>query len=227
MRFDAILFDKDGTLFDFQATWTAPFLTLLETVAPGALFARAAKVLGYDVAQQRFRADSLVIASTTGEVAWALAPVVGREPMEIIETLDRIGSTARQVPAVPLVPCLSELRGFGPLGLVTNDSEAPARAHLQEAGVLDLFDFVAGYDSGFGAKPGPGQLLAFAEAQGLSPERIVMVGDSRHDLMAARAAGMPSVGVLTGVAGERDLEDLADVVLPDIGHLAAWMTRVA
>ncbi|MGR3514943.1 MAG: HAD family hydrolase [Paracoccaceae bacterium] len=222
-----VLFDKDGTLFDFQATWSAPFLTLLERVAPGDLFAPAAKALGYDTAAGRFRADSLVIASTTGEVAWALAPVVGREPIEIIETLDTIGAEARQVPAVPLRPCLSALAADYTLGLVTNDSEAPARAHLREAGVLDLFAFVAGYDSGYGAKPGPGQLLAFAEQCDLDPPNVAMVGDSRHDLVAAKAAGMVPVGVLTGVATARDLEDLAEVVLPDIGHLQEWLTALS
>lgn len=223
MRVDGIIFDKDGTLFDFQATWTAPFTALLDELAAGDAHAEAAEVLGFDVAAGRFRADSLVIASTTGEVAWALAPVLAREPREIIEMMDRIGATARQVPAVPLLPCLTALRGHGPIGLVTNDSEAPARTHLAEAGVIELFDFIAGYDSGFGAKPAPGQLLAFSEAMDLHPERVLMVGDSRHDLLAARAAGMVPVGVLTGVADKAELEDLAEAVLPDIGHLADWI----
>lgn len=221
---EGIIFDKDGTLFDFQATWTAPFRVLLDQVAPGELFAPAAEALGFDTAEGRFRADSLVIASTTGEVAWALAPVVGKEPIEIIEALNRIGGMATQVPAVDLHPCLSDLRGFGPLGLVTNDSEAPARRHLTEAGVLELFDFIVGYDSGFGSKPAPGQLLAFADALALPPHAVVMVGDSRHDLVAARAAGMIPVGVLTGVAVAAELEDLAEVVLPDIGHLSCWLS---
>ena len=52
---------------------------------------------------------------------------------------------------------------------------------------------------------------------------VVMVGDSRHDLHAARAAGMVAVGVLTGVAGVSELSDLAEVVLPDIGHLGDWI----
>jgi phosphoglycolate phosphatase len=72
---------------------------------------------------------------------------------------------------------------------VTNDAEAPAHAHLNRAGVADLFDFVAGCDSGHGAKPAPGQLLAFARRTGLAPERVVMVGDSLHDLHAGRMPG--------------------------------------
>jgi phosphoglycolate phosphatase len=50
-----------------------------------------------------------------------------------------------------------------------------------------------------------------------------MVGDSRHDLAAGRAAGMHTVAVLTGPARDEDLRPFADVVLPDIGHLPEWL----
>jgi hypothetical protein len=66
-----------------------------------------------------------------------------------------------------------------------------------------IFDFVAGCDSGFGAKPDPGMCLAFAAHLGHAPDTILMVGDSLHDLTAGRAAGMRTVGVLTGIARRR------------------------
>jgi phosphoglycolate phosphatase len=50
-----------------------------------------------------------------------------------------------------------------------------------------------------------------------------MVGDSTHDLIAGRAAGMGTVAVLTGMASTSDLAPFADLVLPDIGHLPAWL----
>ena len=87
------------------------------------------------------------------------------------------------------------------------------------AGVIELFDFVAGFDSGHGGKPEPGMLLAFARVAGLAPSAVLMVGDSRHDLIAGRRAGMATLAVLTGVAEAADLADLADAVRPDIGHL--------
>ncbi|MEY3961435.1 MAG: hypothetical protein RIR14_2089, partial [Pseudomonadota bacterium] len=83
--------------------------------------------------------------------------------------------------------------------------------------------FVAGCDSGWGGKPAPGQLLAFAGRVGVDPVRSVMVGDSLHDLEAGRAAGMRRVAVLTGIAEAAELAPHADVVLPDIGHLAGWI----
>ena len=41
--------------------------------------------------------------------------------------------------------------------------------------------------------------------------------------MAGRAAGMVTVAVLTGTAPEAELAPYADVVLPDIGYLPAWL----
>ena len=223
----AIIFDKDGTLFDFQATWGAAVLRLLDKVAPGKLTAPAAAVLEVNPVTGRFAPTSVVIAGTTVDVARALAPVTGMAEAEIVAIADRIGETAPQVPAVDLRQCLGALARGRVLGLVTNDSEAPARAHLAAAEIAGFFDFVAGYDSGHGAKPGPGQRLAFAEATGVDPRATLMVGDSRHDLHAGRAAGMRTAGVLTGVATASDLADLADAVLPDIGHLEAWIASVA
>jgi phosphoglycolate phosphatase len=119
---------------------------------------------------------------------------------------------------------LSALRARGlRLGVATNDSEAPARQHLAAHGITDCFDFISGYDSGHGPKPGPGMCLAFAQGLGLQPARVAMVGDSRHDLQAGRAAGMRTVAVLTGIAKAADLADLADVILPDIGALPGWL----
>jgi len=106
---------------------------------------------------------------------------------------------------------------------MTNDTEYGARAHLGAAGVLERFDFIAGFDSGHGAKPAPGPLLAFARAVSVAPDRVVMVGDSTHDLIAGRRAGMACIGVLTGTALAEDLAPFADAVLPDIGHLPGWL----
>jgi phosphoglycolate phosphatase len=54
-----------------------------------------------------------------------------------------------------------------------------------------------------------------------------MVGDSTHDLRAGRAAGMRTIGVLTGLATAQELSPLATAVLPDIGHLPNWLDALA
>lgn len=225
-----VLFDKDGTLFDFAATWSAWARSFLTDLAGGddAFAARLGRAIGFDMATSVFAPDSPVIAHTPGEIAEALLPhLPGTGPAALVTRMNAAAAEARMVEAVPLRPLLGLLRGRGlRIGLVTNDGEVPARAHLVAAGVEPLFDYVAGFDSGHGAKPHPGPLMAFADRWGLEPAAVAMVGDSRHDLIAARAAGMRPVAVLSGLARAEDLAPLAEAVLPDIGHLPAWIDRV-
>lgn len=231
MAIRGIVFDKDGTLFDFTATWSAWAMTFLGELAAGdpdraALLGLA---IGFDTRAVRFVPDSPVIGGTPGELAEILLPLIpGTTASALVGRMNATSATAPMVEAAPLAPLLADLRARGlKLGVATNDGEVPARAHLRAAGVEDSFDFIAGFDSGHGSKPGPGQLRAFAEAAGLDPAEVVMVGDSAHDLHAARAAGMRGVAVLTGIAEAPALSMLAEVVLPSIAHLPAWLEAEA
>ena len=222
-----LLFDKDGTLFDFQKTW-APFMAeIIETVAEGdtARAALMAEALGFDPAALRFDPSSVVVAGTNDDILDRLQSVF--PDLDRDDTRRRMTEGSAEVPQVPatdLSGCFSELTAMGfVLGIATNDAETAALANLESAGVLPFFDFVAGYDSGYGGKPAPGQLLAFARVTGLAPGAVAMIGDSTHDLHAGQAAGMLRIGVLTGTASETDLAPHADVVLPDIGALPGWL----
>ena len=222
-----ILFDKDGTLFDFAKTWEAWANAFLTRLTQGDL-ARATMIgaaVGFDLAANRFATDSIVIAGTPGEVVDVLSPHVPEmSKAALIDLLNEEASRAPQSEVTPLIPFLEVLRARGlALGVATNDAEAPALAHLNKAGVTHLFDFIAGFDSGHGGKPGPGQLNAFAKTVGLAPNQIAMIGDSTHDLIAGKAAGMTRIAVLTGMASADDLAPHADVVLPDISHLPNWL----
>lgn len=223
MTVRALLFDKDGTLFDFQASWAGWTAALIDELCAGDPRTRRllAAALGFDIGTGRFLPDSPVIAGTlreVGEIIWATVPGAGGGMDALTAELGRRAASLTPVPAVPLAPLMSRFRRAGlKLGVATNDAEVAARAHLGP--LADGFDFIAGYDSGHGAKPGPGMLLAFAEVCALEPRSVLMVGDSAHDLLAGRAAGMGTVAVLTGVALAQDLAPLADHVLPDIGFL--------
>lgn len=227
MKVDGVLFDKDGTLFDFGATWNAWAADVIRHFAEGQadVMARIAQAMDFDLGAGRFNPTSVVIAGTNREAAECVAQALPELAVEQIEHVLMIhASQAPLAPAVPLAPFLDGLSAQGlKLGVMTNDSEFGARSQLQSAGIEAHFDFIAGFDSGHGAKPAPDPLLAFAREVGLAPDRVVMVGDSAHDLIAGRAAGMQTVGVLTGMAGHDELAALADIVFPDIGHLPGWI----
>jgi phosphoglycolate phosphatase len=222
-----LLFDKDGTLFDFQTTWGAWTASLFLELTGGdeARAARLALRLGYDMEAKRFHKDSVIISHTADEVARAIGTVLeGWDSDDLLAHVNRTAALVEQVPPVPLVPLFETMRARGMrLGIATNDAQAPARAHLDRAGVTHLLDFIAGYDSGFGAKPETGMQRAFCEATGLKAQNVLMVGDSAHDLLSGRAAGMGTVGVLTGVLDRGELAPHADIVLDHIGEIPVWL----
>lgn len=231
MTITAILFDKDGTLFEFEASWAGWLHGLIAELSSGRgdMAASLAAELGFDLGTRRFAPDSPVIAGTLEESCARIAPLL---PGASVDGLTRLANAraaeARMVAATPLAPLLDALRGRGlALGVATNAAEAEARAHLEREGIGGSFDFVAGYDSGYGAKPGPGMCLAFTETLALDPGRVLMVGDSMHDLLAGRAAGMRVLAVLTGLATGAELESHAEAVLPHVGHLPDWLDVAA
>lgn len=230
-RIKGLVFDKDGTLFDFQASWAPIYARIIEGIAGADADRRAAvaQAAGFDLAAGRFRPGSVLIAGTNSEVTAVLAPFRPDLPPGDLEAwLDREARAARLAPVTDLAVFGAGLRAAGlRLGVATNDSEATARAHLAQAGAAAHFEYVAGFDSGHGAKPGPGMVAAFCRATGLAPGAVAMVGDSTHDLHAARAAGVMAVAVLTGVASRADLAPHADHVLASIREIPAWLGAAA
>lgn len=84
------------------------------------------------------------------------------------------------------------------LACVTNKPRAFAVALLEAKGLLASFEHVFGGDSFERQKPDPLPLCKTCEALGVAPANTLMVGDSRNDAEAARAAGCPVVLVAYG-----------------------------
>ena len=228
-RIRGLIFDKDGTLFDFRATWDAWAGAVLEELAEaGAVSPEAlAGAIGYDLDARAMRADSVFIAGTNAEVTAVLLPFLpGWDGPQLERFLNARAERVSPVCPVALRPFLGTLRAEGfRLAVATNDSEAAAIEHLTAAGVVDLFDAALGYDSGPAPKPAPDMVLEAAARMGVPPGSCAMIGDSTHDLEAGRGAGMATVAVLTGVAGVATLSPLADVVVPHIGHVPGWLAQ--
>lgn len=225
---DAIIFDKDGTLFDFGTTWNEFGGRLIVAFAEGDadLEQRLAVATHYDLENRSYLPSSPVIAGTNREAAELFHKELPNYAIEELEaSLLQMALSVPQAEVVPLRRYFERLRAAGlKVAVMTNDTERAARAHMERANCLDVVDFIVGFDSGFGAKPTPDPLWACARHVGVSPERCAMVGDSTHDLVAGRAAGMMAIGVLTGMAVRSDLEPYADLVLNDIGEIPALLS---
>jgi phosphoglycolate phosphatase len=227
--FAAILFDKDGTLFDHHKTWanwSRQFLLELSDGDTAHARVLAAEV-GFEFDFNAFHRDSVLLQGSPGEIAAALLPhLPGASATGIATRMSALTATVPHAEATPLVPLFDELVSRGLiLGVVTNDTLGPTRAHLREAGIEQAVSHIYAADSGFAPKPEPDMLLAFAEAAGVDPARVVMVGDSPSDMRAGRAAGMVCVAVLTGLGTRAQLESCACAVLPTIAGLPKWLDR--
>ncbi len=234
MPLAGILFDKDGTLVDFDRTWGTATYPVMHRLSGGdaAIVERLAAAMHYDIEARRFHPTSPLIAGSAAQILLAWASVLGRlgDPTLIAEINDLFAAETllSLMPIGDPVAVLDGLRARGiKLGLATNDAEANARAQLAALGLDGHMDFVAGYDSGHGGKPEPGMVLAFAAMLGVTPDRVALVGDTTHDLLAARAAGAMAIAVLSGPADRSTLEPHADHVLGSIADLPALLARLA
>ncbi|MGR3984384.1 MAG: HAD family hydrolase [Gammaproteobacteria bacterium] len=227
-KIQGILFDKDGTLLDFNRTWLPPYrratayLQQRTGVAAGELLARG----GFVAEGEKWLPDSPLASGCNREIIERWAEVIGR-PIN--------GAERREVEACFALPpdayapvvddleaALASLRRRGiALGLATMDDEAGARSALRALGVAAQFDFLCGADSGHGVKPEAGMALAFCAECGLQCAQVAVVGDSPKDLRMGELAGAAlCVGVLSGAHDAAALAG-ADLLLDNIGELEA------
>lgn len=108
-------------------------------------------------------------------------------------------------------------------GIVTNKPEYLARRLLQLLGWDARCAVLVGGDTLPVRKPDPEPLLHAARALGVAPQACVYVGDDERDIVAARAAGMPSVVALWGYRpdGEDPASWQGDVMIEAPAALSA------
>jgi phosphoglycolate phosphatase len=216
-NFDAVVFDKDGTLLDFERTWFPAIGAGIAAFTADPATQRAiGDALGYDVAIGACVAGAPVVHVANSELAVLLDPHTGGRGRQLIDDVARrVVDHVTPVPAAQGV--LDALAAAGvPAAVATNDDEAATVAQLAALG-WERLPLVA-CDSGFGAKPAPGMLLEAAQRLGVEPARCAMVGDAESDLAAARAAGF-GAAVLVGAGHGPDARALATVALDDVGGL--------
>jgi phosphoglycolate phosphatase len=84
------------------------------------------------------------------------------------------------------------------LAVCTNKLEILARTLLDTLDLTPRFAAITGGDTFDVRKPHAEHLLATIRLAGGTPERAVMIGDSRNDILVAQNAGVPSVAVPFG-----------------------------
>lgn len=123
---------------------------------------------------------------------------------------------------------LAEVRSERPIGVVTSKSRVMAERGLEVTGLLESFDVVVTCDDTERHKPDPEPLLFAAGALGVDLRYCVYVGDSPHDIRAAKAAGARAVGVTWGVSSEADLAaETPDAVVDKMADLTSLFQQAS
>ena len=234
MKIRGVLFDKDGTLIDFDKTWQPIAEELALNVAGGDAqeAARLMRAAGFDEASDRFAAGSIFAAGNNLDLtdAWHPGLPAHKRAEKALEydAYFSAASAGASVPLTDLPHVLGLLRAKDMrLGIATNDVTVSAVEFAKAAGLSAVFDFITGYDGVPVPKPAGDMVVAFCAAVELRPAEIAVVGDNTHDLEMAVAGGAGhKVGVLTGTGSKSDLEPLADIVLDHIDHLPAHLDEL-
>lgn len=205
-----VAFDLDGTLVDSAPGLTAAVDNALYALElPQAGEARVITWIGNgaDVLMSRALAWSLqernAQRAAIGKPAIDSADIPQEEQAFMLRKLfDRYYAESVKEGSVlfpDVAQTLAALHGKGlPLALVTNKPTPFVAPLLEALGIDSFFDVVIGGDDVKNKKPHPEPLLLVAEKLALAPGELLFVGDSRNDILAARAAGCCSVGLTYG-----------------------------
>jgi phosphoglycolate phosphatase len=190
---DAILFDLDGTLIDSaRDVATAANRALVDLGRPERDQGEVRAFIGDGV--------GLLMARCLGDGA-------GGRAVEAAVARFRVHYDACVLETTALFPGIAELLAAidSPMAVVSNKPEAFCRRILAGLDAVRWFDVVAGGDTFDEGKPSPVPVTETCALLGVPARRAVVVGDGRQDMLAGRAAGCRTVGVLWGQASEEEL----------------------
>jgi len=119
-----------------------------------------------------------------------------------------------------VVEALQEIQSMNiPMGVCTNKPETFTRQILESLDLATYFSGVVGGDTTSTRKPDPQPVLACLRGLVAEPSSSLMIGDSVHDVHAARAAGVV-IGVVPWGYRSAPVEELgADFVINDLSAL--------
>jgi len=188
-----VMFDLDGTLMDSVPDLAAAVDQML------ALRGRSAA--GVERVRDWVGNGAAVLVRRALAGGLEHAAVSAREAESALQDFLRCyaGDHSRTTLYAGAAELLGALRAAGvKLALVTNKPERFLPELLAEKGLADSFDWLVGGDTLPMQKPDPGALLWVLRQAGVSADQALFVGDSRNDVRAARAAGVPVVAVSYG-----------------------------
>jgi len=215
-RFDLVVFDWDGTLFDSTAL-------IVHSIQA------ACRDLGLPVPDEE-RAAWVIGLSLHGAMAHAV-PTITKEQIPRMVERYRFHYLARQHDLTLFPGVLEMLHALKQrnhwLAVATGKSRAGLDDALHAVELKGLFDGTRTADE-TRSKPDPQMLLELMRQFGVEPGRTLMIGDTIHDLQLAANAGTPSVAVTYGAHQASEFAAHSPLVVArTVAELAEWLAQHA
>ncbi len=236
-----VIFDKDGTLVDFTATWV-PLIRkrvdfLLRALGRnGELGATLLKHWGIDPESGRIdprgpcpvspRSDEIVIGTM---VLYQRGYPWDESKQRVTQAFDQAdAATDRKKmmrPIEGIQSLLHDLKRRGvSVALATSDERRDTEAVLCSLGLENAFDMILCAEEINPPKPHPETIFTICRKLSIPPRETIMIGDTVTDMvMGKRAEVALTVGIVEGgVTPREELEKVADVVLDSIRDLVFY-----
>lgn len=192
MMKSAMIFDLDGTLIDTPSGIVEAFSVALKSMGAASI-------------------DATAIRATVGlplEKAFAGLLEIAPDDEKIPHAIKQYQAAFKEIvlpkakelifPGVIAGLTTLKARGFA-LAVATSKFYASAEALLKAAELWEFFDVVVGADQVTHPKPHPEMGHLVLQKLNVLPENAMMVGDTTHDILMARDAGMRTIAVTYGV----------------------------
>jgi haloacid dehalogenase superfamily, subfamily IA, variant 3 with third motif having DD or ED/haloacid dehalogenase superfamily, subfamily IA, variant 1 with third motif having Dx(3-4)D or Dx(3-4)E len=227
---EAVLFDKDGTIIDFDHMWGLWTETLIDRLSSAHPDIDWRDVTGMRRHNGRWKHDPKgpAVMGSTAENRGLLAWQIYRKHIPWNEAVRQVTACvkeanvvlerhkpARALPGLP--EFLEQCSRHGiKLAVVTADDTEAAERHLEWLGIRDRFAAVIGSDRVAHGKPHPEMAELALALLGVDRDAAVLFGDSAGDMEMARACGLAGAfGIAQDPEAAKALQPIADAVIPD------------
>ncbi|OIQ33564.1 MAG: haloacid dehalogenase [Alphaproteobacteria bacterium MedPE-SWcel] len=215
-----VIFDLDGTLADTSLDLLAAANHCFRVMGLGDMLSPAT-----DAKVALRGAKRMLTEGLTRAGQFKADTVEEYYPLLLAAYRDAIATHTVMYPgAMEAVEALKAV-GYG-VGICTNKPEALAEQLMQQLGVRDAFASLVGADTLPVRKPDPAPLFEAARRAGGAPKMCVLIGDSDTDRDTSANAGVPSVLVTFGPAGEDMAALEPEALLHDYADLPALVTAL-
>lgn len=231
MKIKGVLFDKDGTLLEFNKTWRPIANQVVDEVANKyAINDKAALAQSIGLFSDSIDPNGSLSAGTNKDVALDMLSVIIKTNNNInkeeyiqwsTDLFNRVAASLPFFPVVGGVNTIKKLKYAGYLiGLSTADSVENAKLFLKKTGLDIYFDYIGADDGIINPKPAIDYMNVFCERYALKPAEVAVVGDTIADMNFGTNSGAGLVvGVLSGTGTRSLLEGQATIVINNINEL--------